>query len=452
MFKHNWESISSQDQPSKELIMKMVGVLRPGKMVRKTRLLPGGHANHNIYIEFAENQAPFILRIYARDKDAVYKEEKISKLVSGTIPTVKFIKIASSDKFVFAACDIIPGISLSQLLLTENINDLKSVIYEVGILLADIGRFHFKKAGFFDKNLEVGSIPDDLNLCAFAKRCLEEPHIQKILPNNIATDILRYIDIYSYMLPTEREKHLVHGDFDPSNIFVNKDDGEWAIVAILDWEFSFSGSPLWDVANMLRYANRLPSLYEQSFIHGFSASGGVYPDNWRVTIALLNILALLDCLKRSDSHLQPKRCDDIKEQIIYFVNYLKNFEAENKVVVVSFNEEWSQQFLTEAIKIQKVLGNNCLEVHHIGSTSIPKLSAKPIIDMIPVVKDITAVDLCNQAMEALGYTVKGEFGFFLRRFFVKQNRFHVHVFEQGNPEIERHLRFRDWLQSHDEDA
>ena len=122
-----------------------------------------------------------------------------------------------------------------------------------------------------------------------------------------------------------------------------------------------------------------------------------------------------------------------------------------RVVIVPYDPHWPKMFEEESKKIQKALGKNCIEVHHIGSTSVPGLSAKPIIDMIPVVDDISCVDLCDDNMQQLGYEVKGEFGFFLRRFFVKENQFHIHVFEKGNPEIGRHMKFRDWMRMHPAD-
>lgn len=122
-----------------------------------------------------------------------------------------------------------------------------------------------------------------------------------------------------------------------------------------------------------------------------------------------------------------------------------------KVVVLPYDPHWPKMFKEESKKIQKALGENCIAIHHIGSTSVPGLSAKPIIDMIPVVHDLSRADSCNNNMQQLGYEVKGEFGFFLRRFFVKENQFHIHVFEKGNPEIDRHIKFRDWMRVHSDD-
>lgn len=122
-----------------------------------------------------------------------------------------------------------------------------------------------------------------------------------------------------------------------------------------------------------------------------------------------------------------------------------------KVTVVAYNAEWPEIYIEESQRIKKILVDNCVTMHHVGSTSIPELDAKPIIDIMVIVKHLKLVDKINHQMENMGYEAKGEYGFILRRFFVKENQFHIHVFEEGHSEIERILKFRDWLRSHQED-
>ena len=127
----------------------------------------------------------------------------------------------------------------------------------------------------------------------------------------------------------------------------------------------------------------------------------------------------------------------------------------NRIIkFVPYNPEWPKLFIKEANHIQGALGKNCICIHHIGSTSVPGLSAKPVIDMMPVVRDITQVNESNSAMQELGYEAKGEYGIPFRRYFQKgaEPRTHqAHVFEEGNPEIERHLKFCEWMRLHPDD-
>lgn len=122
------------------------------------------------------------------------------------------------------------------------------------------------------------------------------------------------------------------------------------------------------------------------------------------------------------------------------------------VVVTEYNEDWKQKFSEEAQKIKDIFGDELIDIHHIGSTSVPGLKAKPIIDIMPVVKDIEKVDSFNDQMEDIGYECMGELGMKGRRYFRKggDNRTHqVHVFQRDNKEdIDRHLAVRDYLRTH----
>jgi GrpB-like predicted nucleotidyltransferase (UPF0157 family) len=132
-----------------------------------------------------------------------------------------------------------------------------------------------------------------------------------------------------------------------------------------------------------------------------------------------------------------------------------NAKILRSIEVVEYDPRWPELFKAEAEKVQQALGCNCIEIHHMGSTSVPGLKAKPIIDMLPVVRDIQEVENAIEAMESLGYEAKGEYGVPFRRYFQKgkmARTHHVHVFQEGNPEISRHLKFRDWMRSHPPDA
>lgn len=118
-----------------------------------------------------------------------------------------------------------------------------------------------------------------------------------------------------------------------------------------------------------------------------------------------------------------------------------------KIIVTTYNSEWPKIFETEAVKIKEALGSNCLAVHHIGSTAVADLLAKPIIDIVVVIKDREKV---IQPLERLGFTYKGEYNIPLRLYFNRSEgtQINLHVYEEGHPEIELNLLFRDYLQSH----
>ena len=121
--------------------------------------------------------------------------------------------------------------------------------------------------------------------------------------------------------------------------------------------------------------------------------------------------------------------------------------------VVPHNPCWATQFALEAKRVRKALGANVVAIHHIGSTAIPTIYAKPIIDMLVEVAALQRVDEDTSAMVALGYEGLGAFGIPGRRYFRKDNDagirvYHVHVFARESPQVERHLAFRDFMIYH----
>lgn len=121
------------------------------------------------------------------------------------------------------------------------------------------------------------------------------------------------------------------------------------------------------------------------------------------------------------------------------------------VEVVSYNSNWQEMYKEESEKIKNILNDIIIDIYHIGSTAIPGIKAKPVIDILVGVKDIEAVDQYNHKMEELGYEAMGEYGIPKRRFFSKgesKRSHHVHIFQVGNEEIERHINFKEYLISH----
>ena len=125
-----------------------------------------------------------------------------------------------------------------------------------------------------------------------------------------------------------------------------------------------------------------------------------------------------------------------------------------EVKIVPYDLSWPEKFLIESQAVWEALGENCIEIYHIGSTAVKGLASKDVIDIMPVVRDINKVDECNTPMAELGYTPRGEDGIPFRRYFRKGPNIrthHVHTFQIDNPQIGRHIRFRDWMRNNLED-
>ena len=117
--------------------------------------------------------------------------------------------------------------------------------------------------------------------------------------------------------------------------------------------------------------------------------------------------------------------------------------------VVPYDGDWLESFRDEAQNLRAIFAEEIIAIHHIGSTAITGMPAKPIVDMLPVVRDISVIDDFNSRMRAAGYIPRGEYGLPGRRFFIKgtleKRTHHVHMYQQGHADIERHLAFRDYL-------
>jgi GrpB-like predicted nucleotidyltransferase (UPF0157 family)/RimJ/RimL family protein N-acetyltransferase len=122
------------------------------------------------------------------------------------------------------------------------------------------------------------------------------------------------------------------------------------------------------------------------------------------------------------------------------------------VQVVDYDPEWPWLFQEETKHLRKIFKKNIIWLEHIGSTAVPGLCAKPIIDILIGVRNIKLIDRYQQKMKSMKYIPKGEFGIVNRRFFIKgseENRtHHIHIFQMGNTEIARHVNFKYYLLDH----
>jgi len=126
------------------------------------------------------------------------------------------------------------------------------------------------------------------------------------------------------------------------------------------------------------------------------------------------------------------------------------------VVLAAYDPEWPRIAALHAERL-RVLGSVLLVVRHIGSTSVPGLAAKPIIDLMPLVTDFADLDRERLQIELLGYSWHGELGISGRRYCALSDPagrriVQLHFFEADSPHAKRHLAFRDYLRSHPDAA
>ncbi|UKS27301.1 GrpB family protein [Paenibacillus sp. HWE-109] len=127
-----------------------------------------------------------------------------------------------------------------------------------------------------------------------------------------------------------------------------------------------------------------------------------------------------------------------------------------KTQIEPWNESWNGIYYAESSIISSLLEKEVIEIHHIGSTSVKQIGfAKPIIDILVVVKNVINIDKYNEQMEIIGYTPRGENGIANRRYFIKggeQRTHHVHCHQTGDERINAHLFFKRYMIEHPNEA
>ena len=127
---------------------------------------------------------------------------------------------------------------------------------------------------------------------------------------------------------------------------------------------------------------------------------------------------------------------------------------QRRIYLEPHDPQWSDAAANHAGRVAQLLGPTMVTWHHIGSTAIPGIYAKPVIDLLPLVTSLAEVDNLQEAFEAAGFAWLGENGLPGRRYVNMDDPetgdrvTNVHIYAADDPEVERHLAFRDYLRSH----
>jgi aminoglycoside phosphotransferase (APT) family kinase protein len=178
---------------------------------------------------------------------------------------------------------------------------------EVGRIFAGIAAVTFGRAGFFaDAKLAVGEMPPwSEQLPGMAVTCME-----RVPPSRLDPATRRaWTQLCAAHAPAltriDDQARLVHADANPKNVLVSRVDGGWRVDAVLDWEFSFSGCPYADFANMTRFEGSYPAGFVAGFRAGFGECGPAdlaRPDDWAYLGRVMDMFALSDLVTRPDGH------------------------------------------------------------------------------------------------------------------------------------------------------
>lgn len=126
-----------------------------------------------------------------------------------------------------------------------------------------------------------------------------------------------------------------------------------------------------------------------------------------------------------------------------------------KVIVLPYDPQWAADFEAIRRELAEALGDLAVSIEHVGSTAVPGLSAKPIIDLDVVIEDYAAFPGVVERLAGIGYIHEGDLGIPEREAFKYEykphlRKHHLYVCPRDSRELKRHLTFRDYLRSHPE--
>jgi fructokinase len=278
-----------------------------GQQVMHAKRLSGGYSNDNLLIETGAGRR-LVLRRYGRASSCAV-EAALAARLAGVVP-VPAVVAADPDGTgagePVLLSEFADGILLSHALADGTGQHAGQLGRAAGSALAAIAAVRFDAGGFFtgadlvpcqDASGLPGGLPE------FVDRCLASGSASHLL-SPAEQGGLRELARRSApsLTAVAGACQLVHSDYNPKNLLVAQAAGSWSVTAVLDWEFAFSGSPLTDIGNMLRFRHEIPAGFADAFIAGYRAAGGELPPGWRQISEALDLYALADFLTRPPEH------------------------------------------------------------------------------------------------------------------------------------------------------
>ena len=158
-------------------------------------------------------------------------------------------------------------------------------------------------------------------------------------------------------------------------------------------------------------------------------------------------------MERPDTSISANNRTPMTEEQILAASVIPPAPLVGHIHLEDYNPTWPHLFEREARRIRAALGDQALQVEHVGSTSVPGLAAKPLIDILLVVPNSADETTYVPALEAAGYILRiRESDWYEHRLFKgPDTNVNVHTFSAGCAEIRRMLLFRDWLRTHPAD-
>ena len=325
--KENWQRAQSPQQLTVEQATQLIGECSLSRecapLARKTvahlELLSGGLMNTNYRVHFVGSEWSVVLRFYVREPTACAREVALLRLVSSDVPVAEVLHAEPNgiQGFPpFAILEYVDGILFRTLRRTKDQAAIAQAATAIGKTLTTIASYKFPRQGLLGTGLEVSPwlIDGPDTIPRLVDACLGSEIFRRRVDARWAERIHKFAWEWSeHLSPLDGETSLVHSDFNAANIMVKHVQDSWRVVAVLDWEFSFSGSTLWDIGNFLRYERKARPLVEPFFSQGCIDAGMALPDDWRRIARAADICSLCEILTRESLPA------DVVEEIVKLV-------------------------------------------------------------------------------------------------------------------------------------
>jgi aminoglycoside phosphotransferase (APT) family kinase protein len=287
-----------------ETLDRMVQTAFPRCRVVEMQPLGDGLRNANFKLRLDGQPEPLVLRIYEHDASLCRKELDLLRLAGGSVPVPEVIHaepLGLEDLPPFTLARYVEGISLRDLRRSGDTGAIAEAAYSAGETLAAIGRVAFARPGWLGPGPAVTAplLEGKDPMPRFVDLCLASSRLERRMPADLRDGASGLVWQWAPQLARlDEEARLVHGDFNGRNLLVRCLAGRWRVVAVLDWEFAVSGSPLGDLGNFLRYERAAHPLAEPHFSAGYLHAGGALPRDWRRLARALDVAAICESLTR----------------------------------------------------------------------------------------------------------------------------------------------------------
>jgi aminoglycoside phosphotransferase (APT) family kinase protein len=287
-----------------------------GRRLVSATPLAGGYRNDNLLLATDDGQQ-YVLRRYRHDPGVCAVEAALLQRLRRAAPLAPVAPVVAADPDGTATGEpvllsrYVPGEMVGSVLSRApdrpGAGGAGQLGVAVGMALAAVGAISFDGPGFFTGAELVPRPVDGLTLPEFVAGCLARRHPDHDLSGRECAGLRQLADQAAAAASSvDGSRQLVHADFNPKNLLVRQGPDGWTVTAVLDWEFAFSGSPLFDVGNLLRFADGYPPGFVDGFLGGFTDAGGHLPPDWQEVSRALDLYALTEFLTRPASDISRR--------------------------------------------------------------------------------------------------------------------------------------------------